>query len=767
MDGIKFTFFALFFLALSATSTAQNITVDEILTPAQLVQDILINNPCANVSNVSVTTFNFGDGQSFGRFTSGGSAFPFADGVVLTTGRATSAIGPNTSILSEGPDSWLGDVELEQALQISQNSSINATVLEFDFLPLSDKISFDYIFSSEQYLSNPNPNQCGFTDGFAFLLKKANSSDSYENLAVVPGTDVPVRVNTVRGPGTLCPPANEQYFDAFNTSNHPTNYNGQTKILTAKSSVEPGILYHIKLVVADQGNRQYDSAIFIGGGTFKIEKDLGDDRLLSTSNPLCFQTTLDLDATEPGTNTYQWFKNGVSISGATNAIFTVSAEGTYSVEINLGSSGCISKGEIDIQYATQLTPSPATVVQCDPDLDGITTFNLTKATATILSTDSSIQSIEYFVDNLAANQVNDPTLYNSAATTVYAQVFNNTGCFEIVPITLSISNTSPAAPAPITFCDTDGTKDGIRAFDLTAEVSPVVLNNLPAGLVVNYYANTNDALVAANMLPNLFSNTTANQQIIWAGITNGPDCYGIIPVTLVVNFLEVPNFDDEEKIVCEGLNSVVLSVPTGFQSYLWNDINASTSNTITATTAGTYSVEVTDNNGCSDSKNFIVNASGVATITGVTIVDFTGGYNTVTIDFIGPGVYEFSLDGSIYQDDPTFYNVPSGTYTVYVQDTNFCGKRTKEIFVLDYPKYFTPNGDGYHDVWKIAYLQKQNRLAQVRIFDRYGKLVFSGTGDNDGWDGTFNSNPLPSSDYWFTVTLQDERVIKGHFSLKR
>lgn len=745
---------------------AQNITVDETLTPIQLVQDILINNPCANISNVSVTSWDFGNGQSFGKFTSGASVFPFADGVILTTGRASSAIGPNTSILSEGPDTWQGDTDLNQALNIG-SSSINATVLEFDFLPLADKISFEYIFSSEQYLSNPSVNQCGFTDGFVFLLKKANSSESYSNLAVVPGTSVPVRVNTVRGQGTICPPANEQYFDAFNTSNHPTNYNGQTKIMTAKSTVEPGVLYHIKLVVADQGNRQYDSAIFLGGGSFKIEKNLGDDRTIATNNPLCFQSALDLDATEFGTNTYQWFKNGTLIAGATNPIYTVVEEGIYSVEINLGSSGCISTGEIAIEYADPLTPSSATIVQCDPDGDGITNFNLTKAAVTIQSTDNSIQSIEYFVDNMATNQVNDPTNFISAETTVYAQVFNNTGCFEIVPVTLTISNQNILPLSPISYCDEDGTKDGFRSFDLSTEVSPKVLNGLPAGLNVAYFLTTNDALNSTNQLANSYTNTTASQQIIWAKITNGPDCYGIIPITLSVPFLEVPSFTDEEKIVCEGLSTVQLSVPLGFQTYLWNDTNSSTTNSINVGTAGEYTVTVTDENGCSDTKKFIVEASGLATITGATIVDFNGGENTVTIEFSGSGVYEFSLDGSLYQDSPTFYNVSSGAYTVYVQDKGFCGKRTKEIFVLDYPKYFTPNGDGFNDVWKIDYLQKQNRRAQVHIFDRYGKLVFSGTGDNDGWDGNFNTNPLPASDYWFTIILENNRIIKGHFSLKR
>lgn len=766
MNGRNFTFFVLLFFGIQNLANAQNITVDETLTPTQLVEDILINNPCANISNVSVTTWSFNDGQSFGRFTSGGSAFPFAEGVILTTGRAASAVGPNTFILSEGPDSWDGDDDLEQALNIG-NSSINATVLEFDFLPLSNKISFDYLFASEQYLSNPNPNQCGFTDGFVFLLKKANTTEAYVNLAVVPGTTTPVRVNTVRGPGTICPPANAQFFDAFNSSNHPTNYNGQTKILTAQSTVEPGVLYHIKLVVADQGNRQYDSAIFLGGGSFKIEKDLGADRLLDTNNPLCFGTTLELDATEPGNNTYQWFKNGVIIGGATAPTFTASEEGIYSVEISLGTSGCISTGEITIEYDDEILPSSATIVQCDPDSDGTTTFNLAKANPILQAQNPSVQSIEYFEDANATIQVDNATNFVSGEITVYAQVFNGNGCSAIAPITLSISNTTPIPPAPIAFCDEDGTKDGIRQFDLATEVSPEVLNGLPAGLTANYYANVNTALNGTNPLPNLFNNTAVNQQIIWASITNGPDCYGIIPVTLIVNFLEVPNFDDEEKVVCEGLSSVVLSVPTGFQTYLWNDATSSNSNSITVATAGTYTVEVTDTNGCSDSKTFIVKASGVATITGFTITDFQGGNNSVTVEFEGPGLYEFSLDGINYQDSPTFYNVQEGTYTVYVQDKNLCGKRTKEIFVLDYPKFFTPNGDGYHDVWKINYLQQQNRRAQVSIFDRYGKLVFNGTGDNDGWDGTFNGGNLPASDYWFTLILEDQRVIKGHFSLKR
>lgn len=766
MKGITFSLCALILLGFQTIAKAQNITVDENLTPLQLVQNILINNPCANVSNVSVSTYDFGNGKSFGNFTSGGSAFPFADGVILTTGRAKSAIGPNNSITSEGPNTWLGDADLEEALNIGQ-SSINATVLEFDFLPLSNKISFDYIFASEQYLLNGTQSQCNYTDGFVFLLKKANTSDTYTNLAVVPGTSTPVRVNTVRGPGSLCPPVNPQYFDQFNPTNYSTNYNGQTKILTAQSTVEPGVLYHIKLVVADQGNNLYDSAIFLGGGSFKVEKDLGVDRLISANNPICFGNNLILSALEPGTNTYKWSRNGTVIPGATNPTYTVTEPGTYSVAIELGTSGCISTGKITVEYTQKLTPSPSTIVQCDPDNDGITTFNLQKIEDKIKATDSTIESVEYYSDANGQNLIPNPTVFTSPETIVYAMVFNKYDCFALVPVTLSISNASPTSPAPLSFCDETGAKDGIRQFDLNAEISPDVLDGLPAGLNVSYFATANDALLSANILPNLFTNATANQQIIWALITNGPDCYGIIPVTLIVNYLEVSNFDDEDRVVCEGLSAIQLSVPAGFETYLWNDVNASSTNSITVTTAGTYTVKVTDVNGCSDSKTFNVKSSGVATITGVTITDFNGGDNIVTIEFTGSGRYEFSLDGIKYQDDATFYNVPSGVYEVFVKDKDNCGKTTKEIFVLDYPKYFTPNGDGFNDVWKINYLQKQNRMAHVQIFDRYGTLIFSGTGDNAGWDGTFKSKPLPSSDYWFTITLENKRVIKGHFSLKR
>ena len=369
---MKKIFFILFTLSFTV-GFSQNITVNDSFTPQQLVENILVNSGCVSVSNFSVSGGNFGTSESsYGYFNADGSAFPFQDGIILSTGKLSSVIGPNSNFSDDGSGSgWAGDADLNTALGLS--NTFNATVLEFDFVPNANNISFEYIFSSEQYLLNPTSNQCNFTDGFAFLLKEASAS-TYQNLALIPNTTIPVRVNTVRGSGTICPPANEAYFDAFNTGNYPTAYNGQTKILTAQSVVTPGTLYHIKLVIADEGNGRFDSGIFLRAGSFISEKDLGVDRLIATGNPLCNGQNLTLNATQAGATNYQWFKNG-NPTGTNSPTFNVTSAGTYSVEIDINTT-CMLTGEIKIEYAPNLIINDSDFDICDTDTDGLASFNL-------------------------------------------------------------------------------------------------------------------------------------------------------------------------------------------------------------------------------------------------------------------------------------------------------------------------------------------------------------------------------------------------------
>lgn len=142
-----------------------------------------------------------------------------------------------------------------------------------------------------------------------------------------------------------------------------------------------------------------------------------------------------------------------------------------------------------------------------------------------------------------------------------------------------------------------------------------------------------------------------------------------------------------------------------------------------------------------------------------------------TVNIInGFGTYEYQLDNGLFQTSPIFENVSSGEHTILVNDIyGNCGDRTLFFTVIKYPKFFTPNGDGYNDRWNIFDL-KEDANATISIFDRYGKLLKQISPNGTGWDGTYNGIQLASSDYWFVVNYiynGQERIFKAHFTMKR
>ena len=764
----------LFLLMFSPIISAQSIFIDNSKTPQQLVQELFSGGSCVQPTNITVNGFNFGSGEnSFAWFESNGSGFPLENGLVISTGKASSAAGPNTSLLSEGPSSWPGDNDLEAA--IGESNTINATIVEFDFVAVTNYMSFNYIFSSEQYLSNPSANQCNYSDGFAFLLKE-NGNPSYQNLAVVPGTSIPVKVTTVRGSGTICPPANTQYFDAFNGSTHPTNFNGQTKVLTAEADITPGVSYHIKMVVADQGNNLYDSAIFIGGDSFSNDFAMGDDRLIADGNPLCPGETLTVtpDYIVPGTLSYSWFKNDVPIPGYTNVsspTYTINSPGVYNLKADIGT--CIVNGYINVEYAS-VTALPTTLAKCDDNNDNIAVFDLTAANTTITGNDTNMQVTGYY-HNLtdAQNQQNgitNPGTYsNAGGNSIVARIQNNFNCVDYATISLQVLNSSPLNPVnTVEVCDEDTDQDGFYQFDLNAITQAIEDNNsLPAGSTIQYFSSFADAAALTNPLSSPFANTEDYTQTIYAQVISSTACYEILPVALQVNTFTPVGFDNETVAICEN-NPTVLDAGSGFQTYSWNTTPVSTTQTITVTTAGNYTVTVTNLDGCKASKTFTVTSSEAPTITNIEVISFSGNGNSITVYTSGIGDYEYSLDNITYQDSNTFTGVFAGEYTIYVQDKNGCGMAPpRYAYVLDYPNFFTPNGDGYNDRWFIKNLDIDYPNAELYIFNRYGKLLKQLSASGNGWDGQIGNNQLPSDDYWFVLKLENGRTIKGHFALKR
>ena len=116
-----------------------------------------------------------------------------------------------------------------------------------------------------------------------------------------------------------------------------------------------------------------------------------------------------------------------------------------------------------------------------------------------------------------------------------------------------------------------------------------------------------------------------------------------------------------------------------------------------------------------------------------------------------------------------FENVLPGTHQIIVYDTNGCNPVTLEAIVLDYSRFFTPNGDGFNDTWHIKGIAGQPE-AKVFLFDRYGKFIKQLIPGGEGWNGKHNGQDLPSTDYWFTVFYKENgenKEFRSHFSLKR
>jgi gliding motility-associated-like protein len=777
MTHLKCFLSVLIICLLSVKMNAQYINIDDQKTPQQLIENILVNSSCVSVTNASGKGDDFTPGQnSFAYFNAGTSGFPFPDGIVLTTSPSKNAVGPYLSSIGEGDKKWLGDTDLNALLG---SSSINATVLEFDFVPLTDYLSFNYIFASNEYQSFY---PCEYSDAFAFLIKEAGTSDSYKNLAVLPTTTTPVSSTNVRPkvePGVAingdrypgCPAVNENYFNGLNNNNRsPINYAGQTVVMNAQTALVAGKKYHIKLVIADDKNEYYDSAVFLEAGSFSSKIDFGPDQTSLTNNPLCFGDQATLNTNLSPAYDYRWYKDGVLMTAEKAPILHPTTSGTYKVEVTLTPSICVLTGQAKIEFTPEIVTTNTSLFQCDDNIDGINVFNLSKVDNIIKNNAAEIVNKGYY-ETLAdaqtsTNPIANPTKYTNKSVNqvVFGRIENKYGCFKIAEIKLQISNNAIAPQNPIKTCDGDDRQDGLYQFDLNAEVTPQVTTGLPNGLEVHYFLSGNDALTETNQLPNIFKNTTAFSQTLYARIINGTDCYNITPVSLVVNTFNPPNFEDETKTICKG-GQITLAVAAGFASYLWN--TGSTADTITIDTAGDYSVTVKDANGCEKTKKFKVNFSEPATITDAVVKDFSGVDNSVLIQYTGVGNYEFSLDGNVFQDEPLFTGVNPGIYDAVARDKNGCGiSSTFLVYVLDYPRFFTPNGDGYNDLWAIKYFDGLPEY-KVFIFDRYGKFLKQMNQNSSGWNGQFNTQQLPSDDYWFTLSFDNGKNVKGHFSLKR
>jgi len=458
-------------------------------------------------------------------------------------------------------------------------------------------------------------------------------------------------------------------------------------------------------------------------------------------------------------------------------------------------NSCFSDNSFNIQVnSLPIITSSIVFKNCDEDgiPDGFTDYNLEEANSIITNGDNSL-IVNYYLTLAEANTqgstpINPSPFNNTTSNIVYARVENSNKCFRVATINLQVSTTSFSNGFMETLesCDNDPIVDGLSTFDLTL-ASASIMSEFPLGqnLSVHYYRNLTDAQLELNEInpQNIYLSETPLSQILYVRVEsddNG-DCFGIGPhLTLTVH--PRPEFEVEpEAIVCLNLPPITLETFNANDTYTYewtdesNTIISSQSNA-TVSSGGIYTVVATSGLNCNSfSKTITVTESNVATINlnDITVTDDSDN-NSITINTSNLGIssYEFSLDAifGIYQDESIFDNVAPGIHTIYIQDKKGCGISTIEVSVIGFPKFFTPNNDGYNDTWQIKGVSDTfYPTSLIYIFDRFGKLLTQIDPKSDGWNGFFNGKMLPATDYWFSAQLIDEngtiREKKGHFSL--
>jgi gliding motility-associated-like protein len=267
---------------------------------------------------------------------------------------------------------------------------------------------------------------------------------------------------------------------------------------------------------------------------------------------------------------------------------------------------------------------------------------------------------------------------------------------------------------------------------------------------------------------------------------NPRECGTTQTMTIVVN--ENPNFIlQDEYFLCfnaEGSIEDQVTIDTGLTTpnynftWLLNNVPLPGENEgrLMPFTEGTYEVRVQNSISSCETNNTTLVIGLVEPEFDINVTSDVFLDNQIIEIFpISNGVFEYKLDNGTWVDNPIFENVAIGEHTVYVKDIRGCIESSQTIFVIGYPKFFTPNGDGTNETWNIKAPTGPNNFltsAEIFVYNRYGKLLKQLNPIGEGWTGLYNGKTMPADDYWFVINYfepnsGERKQFTGHFTLKR
>jgi gliding motility-associated-like protein len=796
---LVFRYITLFLILISFTAKSQLVTSGN-QSPAALVQNVLVG-PGVSVSNVSYS----GTGMAIGYFNSENANVGLAEGIILTTGTIhnTTAFGsrqgpqgPNDTG-SAGVDNNQPGYPLLNGLVTGTATTYNAAVLEFDFIPLADKVEFRYVFGSEEY---PEFVGSEYNDVFGFFISGPGIAGR-QNIALIPETTQPVAINNVNagqnsnyfvgnGNGTQAP---------YNASNQYVQYDGLTTVLTASSNVQCGQTYHIILAIADVGDGRYDSGIFLEANSLSSPVLVDVSYQLSS---LSFDNnyTMAEGCTEA---TIRLTRFGDDLSGELTIPISVSGTATMGVDYsNVPTSITFAPNQTQVSFTIEAF--------ADAIIEGIETielsFNILNPCGEVVPTIinlaiDDVAEVTAIVDDIDVNCEGDMVTLNvipSGGGDGYTYSWNTGATTQSI-------NVAPLVTTTYTVSVTDNCLN--QTYTTQAEVN--VVNYPPLELSASsdvsdpcpyrehiLFAEFNGgaggtqfmwvdnlSIEYGNQLTQLVTPSVSTLYYIHAEDRCGERAIDSVMVTITSPPL-IPSILGDTTI-CKGDSALFTASAIGGWGdyfYYWpHNETTMPSSWITPLQSTEIQVIVSD-----DCQTFTAETTGnvqvqqpLANFSVLSSTLFEGlPIHFQNTSYLGTSYFWEFGDGSTSTNmhPNNTYNT-HGTYIInlYVEDDLGCrdsiskALRILTEFYIYVPNAITPNGNGINDVF---YASTVNVVEfEMLIFNRWGELIFTANNDRFYWDGTYKGEFVQDGIYPYIIKYtsinDDEGTINGHVTVIR